>query len=62
MMNIRYPVRKADGRDYKNYDEPLDKKAALKSAFWGKFQILASNYATTGYASPEDFVLVKKCS
>ncbi|HCW1557419.1 hypothetical protein HV146_24805 (plasmid) [Escherichia coli] len=24
--------------------------------------MLASNYATTGYASPEDFVLVKKCS
>lgn len=23
MMNIRYPVRKADGRDYKNYDELL---------------------------------------
>lgn len=22
-MNIRYPVRKADGRDYKNYDELL---------------------------------------
>ena len=34
----------------------LDKKAALKSASWGKFQIFASNYATTGYASPEDFV------
>ncbi|EAX5085318.1 hypothetical protein FDR10_04575, partial [Salmonella enterica] len=23
MINIRYPVRKADGRDYKNYDELL---------------------------------------
>ena len=34
----------------------LDKKAALKSASWGKFQILASNYATVRYASPEDFV------
>jgi hypothetical protein len=22
-MNIRYPVRKADGRDYKNYDQLL---------------------------------------
>ena len=22
-MNIRYPVRKADGRDYKNYDALL---------------------------------------
>ncbi len=35
----------------------LDQKAALKSASWGKFQILASNFATAGYASPEDFVL-----
>ena len=34
----------------------LDKKAALKSASWGKFQILASNYLAAGYASPEDFV------
>ena len=34
----------------------LDKKAALKAASWGKFQILASNFATAGYASPEDFV------
>lgn len=35
----------------------LDQKATLKSASWGKFQILASNFATAGYASPEDFVL-----
>lgn len=35
----------------------LDKSAALKSASWGKFQILASNHAAAGYASPEDFVL-----
>ncbi|HEY3589820.1 MAG TPA: N-acetylmuramidase family protein [Buttiauxella sp.] len=35
----------------------LDKKSALKSTSWGKFQILASNYAAAGYASPEDFVL-----
>ncbi|MCE9993293.1 N-acetylmuramidase family protein [Enterobacter asburiae] len=34
----------------------LDKKAAMKSASWGKFQILASNYAAAGYASPEDFI------
>ncbi|MGK3195178.1 N-acetylmuramidase family protein [Enterobacter ludwigii] len=34
----------------------LDKKAALKSASWGKFQILASNFVTAGYTSPEDFV------
>ena len=34
----------------------LDKKSALKSASWGKFQILASNHAAAGYSSPEDFV------
>jgi len=34
----------------------LNKRAALMSASWGKFQILASNYAAAGYASPEDFV------
>ncbi|ELY2798172.1 N-acetylmuramidase family protein [Cronobacter dublinensis] len=34
----------------------LDKTSALQSASWGKFQILASNYVTAGYASPEDFV------
>lgn len=35
----------------------LDKKAALMSASWGKFQILASNYSSAGYSSPEEFVL-----
>lgn len=35
----------------------LNKRAALKSTSWGKFQILASNYAASGYSSPEDFVL-----
>ncbi len=35
----------------------LDKKAALMSASWGKFQILASNYSLAGYSSPEEFVL-----
>ncbi|WP_447214717.1 N-acetylmuramidase family protein [Citrobacter pasteurii] len=34
----------------------LDKKSALKSTSWGKFQILASNHVAAGYASPEDFV------
>ncbi|WNU99844.1 N-acetylmuramidase domain-containing protein [Enterobacter sp. DTU_2021_1002640_1_SI_PRY_ASU_LCPMC_013] len=34
----------------------LDKQAALKSASWGKFQILASNYEAAGYSSPEEFV------
>ncbi|ECC1662663.1 N-acetylmuramidase family protein, partial [Salmonella enterica subsp. salamae] len=35
----------------------LDKNAALKSASWGKFQILASNYQSAGYSSPEEFVM-----
>ncbi|EEY52491.1 VgrG protein [Vibrio cholerae CT 5369-93] len=35
----------------------LDKRAALKSVSWGKFQILASNYVEAGYSSPEDFIL-----
>ncbi|WP_373880335.1 N-acetylmuramidase domain-containing protein [Martelella alba] len=34
----------------------LDKKSALKSASWGKFQILASNHVAAGYVSHEDFV------
>ncbi|WP_350893123.1 N-acetylmuramidase family protein [Providencia stuartii] len=34
----------------------LDKTAALKSASWGKFQILGSNYSSAGYSTPEDFV------
>ncbi|EGC7113126.1 N-acetylmuramidase family protein [Salmonella enterica] len=34
----------------------LDKRSALKSTSWGKFQILASNHVAAGYASPEDFV------
>ncbi|EKT60198.1 N-acetylmuramidase family protein, partial [Providencia burhodogranariea] len=35
----------------------LDKTAALKSASWGKFQILGSNYLAAGYSTPENFVL-----
>lgn len=35
----------------------LDKQAALKSASWGKFQILASNYQAAGYSSPEEFII-----
>ncbi len=35
-MNIRYPVRKADGRDYKNYDELLTdiRKNAHGGGYW----------------------------
>ncbi|QHB34830.1 N-acetylmuramidase family protein [Yersinia canariae] len=35
----------------------LNKRAALMSASWGKFQILGSNYAAAGYSSPEAFVM-----
>lgn len=34
----------------------LDKSAALKSASWGKFQILGSNFASAGYSNVEEFV------
>lgn len=35
----------------------LDPDAALKSASWGKFQIMGANYKAAGYASVSDFVL-----
>jgi hypothetical protein len=34
----------------------LDRAAALKSASWGKFQILGMHYGTCGYADVEGFV------
>lgn len=34
----------------------LDKSAALKSASWGAFQIMGSNFKSSGYGSVEDFV------
>lgn len=34
----------------------LDKSAALKSASWGKFQIMGNNHIAAGYSSVEDFV------
>lgn len=34
----------------------LDSSAALKSASWGRFQIMGSNHAAAGYATVEDFV------
>ena len=40
----------------------LDKKAALMSVSWGKFQILASNYSSAGYSSPEEFVFAMSAS
>jgi hypothetical protein len=35
----------------------LDEDAALKSASWGKFQIMGENYAMVGWSSIRDFVL-----
>lgn len=34
----------------------LDRSAALQSASWGAFQIMGSNYSTSGYANIEAFV------
>jgi hypothetical protein len=34
----------------------LSPSAALKSASWGRFQIMGKNYSSAGYASVEDFV------
>ena len=34
----------------------LDRTAALKSASWGRFQIMGFNWALTGYASLQDFI------
>lgn len=40
----------------------LDREAALKSASWGKFQILGLNYARVGYKTVDDFVDSQKQS
>lgn len=34
----------------------LDREAALKSASWGRYQILGENYKLAGFSSVEDFV------
>lgn len=34
----------------------LDKNAALKSASWGKFQIMGANHNLVGYSSAEEMV------
>lgn len=34
----------------------LDRTAALKSASWGRFQILGENYAQAGFPSIQDFI------
>src|ERR1700676_2885283 len=35
----------------------LDRDAALKSASWGKYQIMGSNFAQCGYDTVDAFVL-----
>ncbi|MEH1898536.1 MAG: N-acetylmuramidase domain-containing protein, partial [Nostoc sp.] len=42
--------------------ESLNDEAALKSASWGKFQIMGFNYAACGYNSVDDFVTAMKAS
>lgn len=37
----------------------LDAEAALKSASWGRFQIMGSNYAAAGYTSVRQFVMAQ---
>lgn len=34
----------------------IDRDAALKSASWGKFQILGTNYRVSGFATLQDFI------
>jgi peptidoglycan hydrolase-like protein with peptidoglycan-binding domain len=40
----------------------LDRTAALKSASWGLFQILGSNFQAAGFNSVDDFVAAMKAS
>jgi hypothetical protein len=40
----------------------LDPSAAMKSASWGKFQIMGFNYADAGFHSVDDFVTAMKIS
>jgi peptidoglycan hydrolase-like protein with peptidoglycan-binding domain len=40
----------------------LDRTAALKSASWGLFQILGSNFQAAGFSSVDDFVTAMKAS
>lgn len=39
-----------------NLAASLDRQAAIKSASWGMFQILGSNFGICGYRSPEEFL------
>ncbi len=52
------------GAQYKKLVEAykLNPSAALKSASWGKFQIMGKYHKNAGYASVEDFVNALSCS
>jgi hypothetical protein len=49
---------KGGAEEYKRLAEAakLDREAALRSASWGKFQIMGDNYRDLGYESAEAFV------
>jgi len=49
---------KGDEAEYNRLEKAMafDRAGALKSASWGRFQIMGFNYASAGYASVEDFV------
>ena len=52
------------GGEYNRLEEAisLDRKAALESASWGKFQILGINCRLAGFADVEDFVAAQVLS
>ena len=59
--NISYPrwIRKYYNQDqHKRLQKAveLDRDAALKSASWGKFQIMGFNYKIAGYDTLQDFI------
>ncbi|MBB3123730.1 hypothetical protein FHS04_001233 [Mesoflavibacter sabulilitoris] len=59
--NISYPrwIRKYYNQDqHKRLQKAvdLDRDAALKSASWGKFQIMGFNYKLAGYDTLQDFI------
>ncbi|WP_261388050.1 N-acetylmuramidase family protein [Candidatus Pantoea soli] len=53
-----YEVYGKSGAQYDKLNKAiaLDRTAALQSASWSTFQIMGSNYATSGYANVEAFV------
>lgn len=64
---ISAPTAGGYGPSSKQYDRfneafTLDPEAAMKSASWGKFQILGSNYADAGFESVDEFVDAMKVS